>query len=123
MVDALPLEWATVPASVAYALFEDPTTVAATARALEPVTARWTDAARASLHDPDFATAADACFGAARDALQRLDAPDAVVDPVARYHERYVRQGRCPADDLLDAWHETGRLVPQPESTPCAVTG
>ena len=123
MIDSLPMEWATVPASVALALFEDPTTMAGIARVLEPVADRWEDAARDSVHDPAFAAAADACFTAAREALARMGAPEHVLDPVARYHERYVQQGRCPADDLIDAWKATGRLVPSLEPTSCAVAG
>lgn len=123
MIDALPMESVTVPASVTLALFEDPTTLATIAHSLEPVADRWEDAARDSLHDPAFAAAADVCFTAAREALDRMGAPDHVVDPVARYHERYVQQGRCPADDLVDAWQATGQLMPSPEPTPCVAGG
>ncbi|MGW3862767.1 ergothioneine biosynthesis glutamate--cysteine ligase EgtA, partial [Streptomyces sp. NPDC005047] len=38
----------------------------------------------------------------ALDALPRLGATTEVTDAVAGYLERYVRRGRCPADDLLD---------------------
>ncbi|MFD3843301.1 ergothioneine biosynthesis glutamate--cysteine ligase EgtA, partial [Streptomyces sp. NPDC058642] len=45
------------------------------------------------------------CFTAALDALPRLGATTEVTDAVAAHLERYVRQGRCPADDLLDRLH------------------
>jgi glutamate--cysteine ligase len=114
MIDALPLEWATVPASVVTGLL-DPTAFASLRRTLEPVADRWEDAARDSLHDPTFAAAAEACFNAAVAGLARLGAPTEVVDPVLAFRDRYVERGRCPADDLLDEFHRCGRLVPAPE--------
>jgi glutamate--cysteine ligase len=120
MVDALPTECATVPASVATGLLEDPTALAEVAAELGPVAGRWHDAARRALHDPTFASAADRCFTAALDGLVRLGAPAAVIDPVVNYQERYVKNGRCPADDLLDEFHRTGQLVPAPEPAACA---
>ena len=50
-----------------------------------------------------LAKAAQECFEAADAALARLDAPPAVRNAVADYSERYVRRGRCPADDILDS--------------------
>ena len=54
MFDALPLEWSVVPAIVAVALLEDRASERI-AHDLEPIEERWEDAARDSLHDPDFA--------------------------------------------------------------------
>ena len=71
------------------------------------------------MHDPVFAAAADTCFTAALDALSRLGAPAEVIDPVVEYQERYVRRGRCPADDLLDGFHRRGHLLPAPEPVSC----
>jgi glutamate--cysteine ligase len=120
MVDALPTEWATVPASVTAGLLEDPTALAEVATELGPVAGRWRDAARRALRDPTFASTADRCFTAALDGLARLGAPAAVIDPVVEYQERYVTRGRCPADDLLDEFDRTGQLVPAPEPAACA---
>ena len=117
MFDALPLEWSVVPAIVAVALLEDRVASERVARDLEPIGERWEDAARDSLHDPDFARAARRCFEEALDALPRLDAAPSIIDVVERYRDRYVSRGRCPADDLVDAWTATGRLVPEPETT------
>lgn len=63
----------------------------------------WLRAARHGLADPALRQAAQACFAAAEAALPRLDAPSEVRAAVARFNERYVKRGRCPADDLLDA--------------------
>ncbi len=88
---------------------------------LAPLASRWDDAARHALHDPDFAAAACECFAAALDALPRLGAATEIIDVVEHYRARYVSRERCPADDLLDAWKATGRLVPDPEGTPTPV--
>ena len=77
--------------------------------------------ARRRCTDPDFARAARECFAAALDALPRLGAAPDVVDVVEHYHDRYVARDRCPADDLVDTWKTTGRLVPDPEGTPTPV--
>ena len=46
-----------------------------------------------------------------------IRAPDGtIIELVERYCHRYVMRGRCPADDLVDAWSATGRLVPAPEA-------
>jgi len=121
MVDSLPSEWATVPANVAVALLEDPDAAKRIAPVLEPLAARWKDAARDSVHHPDFARAARVCFSAAIDALPRLGATSEVIDVVEQYRDRYVERDRCPADDLVDAWKRTGRLVPTPEGAPTSV--
>ena len=121
MVDSLASEWSTVPAIVALALLEDSEASQRIAPALAPLAGRWRDAARDALHQPDFARAAHECFAAALDALPRLGAARNVMDLVERYRDRYVRRERCPADDLLDSWRTTGRLVPSPEGTPTPV--
>jgi glutamate--cysteine ligase len=121
MFDALPLEWSVVPAIVAVALLQDPVAAARIAPEIEPIANRWADAARDSLHDPDFARAAAVCFDAALDALPRLDAAPHIIEVVERYRDQYVAFGRCPADDLVDGWNATGRLVPEPETSEPAV--
>ena len=83
--------------------------------ALVPLAGRWADAARDGLHRPEFADAARECFAIALDALPRLEAPEGVIEVVEAYRDRYVRRERCPADDLVDAWRATGRLLPDPE--------
>jgi glutamate--cysteine ligase len=115
MIDSLPLEWSIVPAAVTVALLEDADAAQRIEPVLAPLEGRWEDAARDALHQPDFARAACECFGAALDALPRLEAPRRVIDAVEGYRERYVSRQRCPADDLLDTWRTTGRMIPEPE--------
>jgi glutamate--cysteine ligase len=121
MVDSLPSEWSIVPAIVVVALLEDAEASKRIAPVLEPLEGRWEDAARHALHQPEFARAAGECFAAALDALPGLGASSEVIDVVEHYRERYVGRERCPADDLLDTWRATGRLVPDPDGTPTPV--
>jgi len=62
----------------------------------------WLRAARLGLADPVLARAALQCFEAAEASLARSGAPPAVRNAVADFADRYVRRGRCPADDFLD---------------------
>ncbi len=121
MIDSLPSEWSIVPAIVAAALLEDAAASARIAPVLAPVADGWDEAARNALRHPDFARAAHECFAAALDALPRLGADRHVIELVERYHDRYVSRERCPADDLVDIWRATGRLVPDPEGSPTPV--
>jgi glutamate--cysteine ligase len=119
MMDAQPGEdgWI-VPLAVTTALFDDPEAAETAYRAVKPLAERaqglpaphnplWLDAARTGLADPELHEVAVQCFTAALDALPRLGATDEVQDAVAAYLERYVRRGRCPADDLLEQLHGT----------------
>ncbi|MEU6538386.1 ergothioneine biosynthesis glutamate--cysteine ligase EgtA [Streptomyces sp. NPDC047000] len=114
MIDAQPGDdgWV-VPLAVATALFDDPRAATAAHRAVAPLAARaagrpaphnplWTDAARRGLSDPELRRAAVTCFAAALDALPRLGAGTDVTEAVEAYADRYVRRGRCPADDVLE---------------------
>ncbi|PZH15525.1 ergothioneine biosynthesis glutamate--cysteine ligase EgtA [Streptomyces sp. NTH33] len=114
MIDAQPGEdgWI-VPLAVTAALFDDPQAAETAYRAVKPLTERsgplpaphnplWTGAARTGLADPELHEAAVACFTAALEALPRLGATTEVTDAVAAFQDRYVRKGRCPADDLLE---------------------
>ncbi|MGW6737056.1 ergothioneine biosynthesis glutamate--cysteine ligase EgtA [Streptomyces sp. NPDC055013] len=123
MIDAQPGEdgWI-VPLAVATALFDDPEAAETAYRAVKPLAERgmslpaphnplWLDAARSGLADPELQEVADTCFAAAQEALPRLGATTEVTDAVAAYRDRYVSQGRCPADDLLDELYGTDRTL------------
>jgi glutamate--cysteine ligase len=56
-------------------------------------------AARHGLADPELHAAAVTCFAAALEALDRLGVSAQVRDAVARFNDRHVLRGRCPADD------------------------
>ncbi|MEU4949003.1 ergothioneine biosynthesis glutamate--cysteine ligase EgtA [Streptomyces lavendulae] len=114
MIDAQPGEdgWL-VPTAVTHALFDDPEAAETAYRAVKaladaygsaraPRNALWHTAARSGLADRDLRTAATACFEAAAEALPRLGASTHVRDTVGAFTERYVRRGRCPADDAGD---------------------
>ncbi|MFJ3761493.1 ergothioneine biosynthesis glutamate--cysteine ligase EgtA [Streptomyces sp. NPDC090080] len=114
MIDAQPGDdgWI-VPLAVTTALFDDPEAAETAYRTVKPLAERarprtapnnplWIDAARTGLGDPELHEAAVACFAAALEALPRLGAAREVVAAVAAFTDRYVRRGRCPADDLLD---------------------
>ena len=128
MIDAQPGEGWIVPVSVVAALTDDPVAADAAMAATEPVwqnggsgrgeaapvprqlpsgrgreTSPWLRAARLGLADPVLARAAQRCFEAASAALARIDAPAAAKTAVEDFAERYVQQGRCPADDILDS--------------------
>jgi glutamate--cysteine ligase len=121
MIDAQPGDdgWI-VPLAVTTALFDDPQAAETAYRTVKPLAERadslpaphnplWIDAARYGLADPELHEAAVTCFTAALEALPRLGATTQVTDAVAAYLDRYVMQGRCPADDLLDRVHGTDR--------------
>lgn len=114
MIDAQPGDhgWI-VPLAVTAALFDDPQAAETAYRAVKPLAERagplpaphnplWAEAARTGLTDPDLHEAALTCFAAALEALPRLGAGTEVTDAVAAFQDRYVRKGRCPADDLLE---------------------
>ncbi|MFF3334618.1 ergothioneine biosynthesis glutamate--cysteine ligase EgtA [Streptomyces sp. NPDC002888] len=114
MIDAQPGDdgWI-VPLAVTTALFDDQEAAETAYRAVKPLAERamalpaphnplWIDAARHGLADPELHDIAVTCFTTALEALPRLGATPEVMDVVTAYLDRYVRPGRCPADDLLE---------------------
>jgi glutamate--cysteine ligase len=101
MIDALPDPWWQVALAVTTALLDDPEALDTAEHTCGPVAGCWEEAAAHGLVHPGLASAARTCFAAALDALPRLG-----VDPgaTAAFADRYVDRGRCPADDVLDAW-------------------
>ena len=101
MIDALPGPWWQVALAVTTALLDDPGALDTAERSCRPVADCWAEAAAHGISHPGLASAARTCFAAALDALPRLG-----VDPAATaaFVDRYVDRGRCPADDVLDAW-------------------
>lgn len=125
MIDAQQGDGWIVPVAVVAALIDDPVAADAAMAAAEQVwkpggspgpsppqgtsvlpgneTSPWLHAARLGLADPVLARAARQCFDAAEASLSRSNAPPPVRAAVAAFAERYVRRGRCPADDILDS--------------------
>jgi glutamate--cysteine ligase len=128
MIDAQQADGWIVPVAVVAALTDDPVAADAAMAAAEQTwqptasngdipsqpasvvagneTSPWLRAARLGLADPALARAARQCFDAAEDSLSRSNAPPPVRAAVAAFAERYVRRGRCPADDILDSLAE-----------------
>jgi glutamate--cysteine ligase len=124
MIDAQPGDGWVVPVAVVAALAGDQAAAAEAMAATEPVWRRrpgppgsapappprardggadpWLRAARCGPADPVLARAARRCFAAAEAALDRSGAPDDITRAVTQFGDRYVRRGRCPADDVLD---------------------
>ncbi|HEX9064832.1 MAG TPA: ergothioneine biosynthesis glutamate--cysteine ligase EgtA [Streptosporangiaceae bacterium] len=121
MIDAQPGDGWVVPVAVVAALTDDPVAAAAAMAAVEPVwdqprpvvpnprgsdgngrAGPWLRAARCGLADPAIGRAARHCFAAAEAALARAGTPADITEAVGRFGDRYVRRGRCPADDVLD---------------------
>ena len=100
MVDALPDPWWQVPVAVVATLLQDGDAAAVAEHACAGLHLSQPALARDGLADPVLRAAARTCFAAATDALSGSSA-----ELVAAYAERYVARGRCPADDVLDAWH------------------
>ncbi|MBT2387990.1 ergothioneine biosynthesis glutamate--cysteine ligase EgtA [Streptomyces sp. ISL-1] len=113
MIDAQPGEegWI-VPLAVTSALFDDPEAAERAYYAVAqlsgdendgraPRSPLWRNAARYGLAAPRLQAAADICFTAALESLAGSGAAPSVQSAVARFHERYVSRGRCPADDVL----------------------
>jgi glutamate--cysteine ligase len=115
MIDSLPSEWSVVPAYLALALLEDSDATRRVEPELAPLAGRWEDAARHGPHHPAFGRAARVCFDVALESLTRLGAPSLATDLVGEYRDRFVLRDRCPADDLVDHWRATGRLLPEPD--------
>lgn len=65
-------------------------------------------AARHAMADPDLAAAGKACVGAALDGLGRLGIDAASRAAVESFAEQYTWRGRCPADERLQSWQQTG---------------
>src|SRR5262245_6495789 len=128
MIDAQQGDGWIVPVAVVAALIDDPiaadTAMAAAEQVWQPSgspgripsqrtsvapgdeTSPWLRAARLGLADPVLAKAAGQGFDAAEASLARSNAPPPVRNAVATFADRYVRRGRCPADDILDSLAE-----------------
>ncbi|MGH3977907.1 MAG: hypothetical protein ACRDRZ_02725, partial [Pseudonocardiaceae bacterium] len=80
--------------------------------AAAPAAGRWFHAARQGLRDPVLACAATAVFELACAALPALGAPPELRALVEDVHDRRVRRGRCPADDITDPAPTPGGGLP-----------
>jgi glutamate--cysteine ligase len=118
MIDAQPGDGWVVPLAVCSAVLSDAQAGEAARAAaaplwegqppgwLSPAAANedgpWLRAARLGPADPAIAQASGECFTAAREALDRMGAPNEITEAVDAFTDQYVSKGRCPADDLLE---------------------
>ena len=105
-LDMLPDPLWPVAVTTAAVLLDDPRAADAARQACEPVEGRWRAAARHAVGDPALRRAATGCLDAAAEALHRKGFRP-LATAVAAFAETWTEQGRCPADDLLDA-HAAG---------------
>ncbi len=83
----------------------------------------WVDAAQLGLGHPSLARSAVAVFDLALEALAAAGVGTERRDLVEAYADRWVRRGRSPADDRVDAWRRTGDLFPPAERPEAALVG
>ncbi len=120
VIDAQPGDGWIVPTAVVSALLDDPVAAQAAMAVVEPLQKEGRPgelllrAARHGQDDPQLARASRECFAAADAALGRLGTPGPIRDMVARFADRYVLRGRCPADDRLDEARATVSLPRDP---------
>jgi glutamate--cysteine ligase len=109
-LDAQPWDWWPVPVAVLTALVDDPAALAEAEGACAGLD-DWEGAARDGLSAPGLHASALACFDAALAGLARMGEDPDLVARVRAFRDRYVSQGRSPADDPLD-------LPPDPPQAP-----
>ena len=117
MFDALPSPSWQVALAVTSALLTDPSVADEVAQAIGETTDLWVDAAQLGLGHPDLARSARAVFALAAEALSTAGVSAGLRDLVAEYDDRWISQGRSPADDRLDAWRLDGELFPPVDLT------
>jgi glutamate--cysteine ligase len=115
-IDALPTPFWHVATAVLAAILDDAAARDAARDAVADTAELWVDAAQLGLGHPRLGAAARAVFAIALERLQLDRADWACTDAVGTYIERWVSQGRTPADDRLDAWRRDGSLFPRRES-------
>ena len=111
MIDAQPGDGWQVAAAAAAALLDDPAAADCAYEATEPYCrgrtlpdhSVWLRAARLGPADPEIGKAVRTCLAAAESALGRSAGTEALRRRLAEFIEQYAEQGRCPADDQLDA--------------------
>ncbi|MFE5836509.1 ergothioneine biosynthesis glutamate--cysteine ligase EgtA [Arthrobacter sp. NPDC056493] len=110
-------DWEAVTAMVV-ALVDDEQAADLAANACAP-TASLPDAMRTAARDgltnAVLASAALACAEAALTALPRLGADAATRARTEDFIERYTARGRCPAEERLDLWAQTGSFFAWPQ--------
>jgi glutamate--cysteine ligase len=116
MIDALPAPWWRVATLVISTLLSDEVAFSTAERATERTAALSLEAAQAGLSHPDLAIAARSCFDAALSALDRSGL--APTNEVQAFSERFVEQGRTPADERVARWQTEGSYLLDEDQLP-----
>ncbi len=109
MIDMLPDPWWRVAVAVTTSLLYDEEASERAHAATHETDGRWREAAYSALDHPALAASALTCFEAAIGGLERMGTERETIDLVSDYMERFVRIGRCPADEQLA--HPTERIA------------
>lgn len=112
MIDRIPDPWWPVPVAAAAVLVAHPEVARRAYPDLAATRGLWLEAARSGLGNPVLARAAARCLGLVAEALDDTPAEQDLAGLVRAYAERYTDRGRCPADDMLDAWSAAGTVTP-----------
>jgi glutamate--cysteine ligase len=112
MIDMVPDPWWRAAVATSSALLMDPEGARRATAAAAPASGLWEEAARSGLEHPAIARAARDCVEIAIETLERTRADATTLAVTSAYHDRYTARGRCPADDRLDEWVTSGRLLP-----------
>lgn len=111
VIDAQPEDGWEAAAAITAALIEDQQASDFAAEACADL-ARLADpmetAARDAMADPVLAAAGSACVSAALDGLERMAIDDATRTKAGAFAEHYTWRRRCPADERLRRWQQTG---------------
>ena len=123
MFDALPSPAWQVAVAVTGALLGEPALAPQLDDLLADSAELWVDAAQLGLGHPVLGCSAIAVFDLALEALAAAGVDAERRELVEAYADRWVRRGRSPADDRVDAWRRTGDLFPPAESPDAALVG
>jgi glutamate--cysteine ligase len=116
MIDALPAPWWRVATLVTSTLLSDEAAFSVAERATERTAGLSLEAAQAGLNHPVLAAAARRCFNAALSALDRCGL--ASTSEVQAFSERFVEQGRTPADERVARWQTDGSYLLDEDQLP-----
>jgi glutamate--cysteine ligase len=116
MIDALPAPWWRVATLVTSTLLSDAAAFSVAERATERTAGLSLEAAQAGLSHPSLAAAARRCFDAALSALDRCGL--ASTSEVQAFSERFVEQGRTPADERVARWQTDGSYLLNEDQAP-----
>lgn len=103
-LDAQSDPWWRAATGITIALMNDRRAAGRAMRATQATAGMWMQAARDGLTDARLAASATECVRAAIEAMPRVGADPETIEAARQFFDCYVARGRCPADDVLDAF-------------------